>query len=234
MRNIFGLFRQYYAARFPDHDPDKNIVPNDLIDMSLDSSYTPPRRNYYPYSNQSSFLLGEWYWNDGKKKSQSSFQNLVKIIGHPEFRPEDIAGKNWQAIDAHLSGNTAKHWTKMIRRTQGDRVGHWIETLIKINIPFHKRMLNPGPKEFNAGILHHHQLTSVIREKLTRPSTHPHLHFEPYSFFGNQVKLLNQSKYMANCSHQRHLSRLITNSRSLLENRDVTSKGCDWSHVCLR
>lgn len=181
VRNIFGLFRQYYAAHFPDHDPDENIAPNDLIDTSLNSL---PRRDYYPYSNQSSFLLGEWYWNDGEKKSQSSFQNLIKIIGHPEFHPEDIAGKNWRAIDAHLSGEHCKglnedDWEDV----EDDGVGHWIKTPIKIDIPFHKRMLNPGPKEFNGGILHHRQLTSVIREKLTRPSTHPHLHFEPYSLF---------------------------------------------------
>jgi hypothetical protein len=183
-RNIFGLFRQYCAARFPDHDPDENIAPNDLIDTSLDSSCIPPRHDYYPYSNLSSFLLGEWYWNDGEKKSQSSFQNLVKIIGHPEFHPEDIAGKNWRAIDAHLSGEHCKglnedDWEDV----EDDGVGHWIKTPIKINIPFHKRMLNPGTKEFNTGILHHRKLTSVIREKLTRPSTHPHLHFEPYSLF---------------------------------------------------
>ena len=66
---------------------------------------------------------------------------------------------------------------------EDDGVGHWIKTPIKINIPFHKRMLNPGLKEFNAGTLYHRQLTSVIREKLTRPSTHPHLHFEPYNFY---------------------------------------------------
>ena len=54
---------------------------------------------------------------------------------------------------------------------------------IKINVPFHKRMLNPGQKEFNAGILQHCQLMAVIREKLTRPSAYPHLYFEPYKFF---------------------------------------------------
>ena len=126
VRNIFGLFRQYYAAHFPDHDPDENIAPNDLIDTSLDSLL---RCDYYPYSNQSSFLLGEWYWNDGEKKSQSSFQNLIKIIGHPEFHPEDIAGKNWRAIDAHLSREHCKglnedDWEDV----EDDGVGHWIKT----------------------------------------------------------------------------------------------------------
>jgi hypothetical protein len=54
---------------------------------------------------------------------------------------------------------------------------------IKIKIPLHKRMLHPGQQVFDAGILHHHRLMSVIREKIAQPSTHPHLHFEPYELF---------------------------------------------------
>ena len=177
-RNIFGLFRQYYAARFPDHDPEENITSNNLIDTSPDNSSA---YFYHPYPNQSSFLLGEWYWNNGERKSQSSFQNLLKIVGHPNFRPEDVAGKNWRHIDAQLSGeqreslNGGDDWED--ERGGGD----WIKTPIKINVPFHKRMLHPGQKEFDAGILHHRKLVSVIREKITRPSAHAHLHFEPYT-----------------------------------------------------
>src|SRR3984957_9950967 len=33
-RNVFGLFRQYNATSFPDHDPNENIVSDDLIDSS--------------------------------------------------------------------------------------------------------------------------------------------------------------------------------------------------------
>jgi hypothetical protein len=35
-RNVFGLFRQYHATSFPDHDPNENIVSDDLIDSSPD------------------------------------------------------------------------------------------------------------------------------------------------------------------------------------------------------
>jgi hypothetical protein len=42
-------------------------------------------------------------------------------------------------------------------------------------------MLHPGPKEFEAGTLHHRKLASVIREKITRQSDY--LHFEPYELF---------------------------------------------------
>jgi hypothetical protein len=184
-RNAFGLFRQYYAARLPDHDPNKIVTLNDLIDTSLNSSSASSTPDYHPYPNQSSFLLGEWYWNGGEKKSHSSFQQLLQIVGHPNFSPEDVAGKNWRAIDAQLSGECQESldgdegWEDV----RQSKLGHWIKTPIKINIPFHSRMLRPGQREFDAGILHHRKLTSVIRERITRPSTHPHLHFEPYELF---------------------------------------------------
>ena len=39
--NAFGLYRQYYATHFPDHDPAKNITPNDLTDTSPTLSSNP-------------------------------------------------------------------------------------------------------------------------------------------------------------------------------------------------
>jgi hypothetical protein len=177
----FGLFRQYYANCLPEHDTSPDSSSNGLIDASLP---TVPV-NIYPYPNQSSFLLGEWYWNDGEKKSQSSFQNLLQIVGHPSFRPEDVSGKNWRLIDAKLSGervdgpndddNAAK---KRVAKKRDD--ADWIKTPVKISVPFHGRMLHPGPKDFDAGILHHRKLISVIKEKVSQATR---LHFEPYEFF---------------------------------------------------
>lgn len=177
--NRFGLFRQYFAARFPDHDPGEHIICNDLIESPN------PSPSVHPYPNLSSFLIGEWYWNGGERKSQASFEQLIKIVGHPEFRPEDVAGNNWRLIDAQLSGersegsNKEDDWEdEQVNRPEG-----WIETPIKIKVPFHKMMKHPGQKEFDSGILHHRKLTSVIRERITRPSVYPHLHLEPYKLF---------------------------------------------------
>jgi len=182
-RNVFGLFRQYHATSFPGHDPNENIVSDDLMDSSI-ANDTHPVGTYDPYPNQSSFLLGEWYWNDGVQKSQSSFQNLLKIVGHPEFRPEDVAGLNWKSIDGQLSGDRRSDNLDDEGSWQDEGAdGDWIKTPIKIKVPFHKRMLYPGEKVFDAGILHHRKLVSVIKEKITRPSTHPHLHFEPYGLY---------------------------------------------------
>jgi Plavaka transposase len=180
-RNVFGLFRQHHAASFPDHDPNENIVSDDFIDSSLNTHQV---ETYHPYPNQSSFLLGEWYWNDGVQKSQSSFQNLLKIVGHPEFRPEDVACLNWKSIDAQLGGDRRVVSLDDEGSWQDEQVdGDWVKTPIKIMVPFHKRMLHPGEKVFDAGILHHRKLVSVIREKITSPSSHPHLHFEPYELY---------------------------------------------------
>ena len=177
--NGFGLFRQYYATHFPDHDPAQNISTSDLINTSP----TPLANIYHPYPNQSSFLLGEWYWNGGEKKSQLSFQRLLEIVGHPAFHPEDVAGNNWRRIDAQLSGDCRESPNYGDSWVDEENDGDWIKSPIKISVPFHKRMSHPGPKGFDAGILHHRKLTSVIREKITRLSTHPHLHFEPYEYF---------------------------------------------------
>jgi hypothetical protein len=153
------------VTHFPNHDPDKNQMPDDLTDASPDISSTRPAHSYYPYPNQSLFMLEEWYWNDGVKKSQSSFQNLIGIVGHPNFQPEDVAGTNWQAINAQLSRvqecNDDGGWED----EPNDR--DWMKTPIKFKVPFHKRMLHPGQKEFEAGILHHHKLVSVLKEKIT-------------------------------------------------------------------
>jgi hypothetical protein len=177
--NGFRLFQQYYAAHFPDHDPAQNVSSNDLIDTSS----TLLANVYHPYPNQSSFLLGEWYWNGGEKKSQQSFQCLLEIVGHPAFHLEDVAGNNWRRIDVQLSGDRCEGPNNGASWVDEENNGDWIKTPVKINVPFHKRMSHPGPKDFDVGILHHRKLTSVIREKITRLSTHRHLHFEPYEYF---------------------------------------------------
>ena len=182
-QNTFSLFRQYHATRFPDHDPNENITRDDLMVASPDAFSGNSADSYHPYPNQSSFLLGEWYWNGGLKKTQSGFQDLIKIVGHPRFRPEDVSGTKWQRIDAQLSGDRSCNPSNDEGWEDEEDNGDWVKTPIKIRVPFHKRSLHPGQKEFNVGTLHHRKLVSVIKEKIMRPSSHPHLHFEPYELF---------------------------------------------------
>ncbi|OBZ78493.1 hypothetical protein A0H81_02020 [Grifola frondosa] len=108
-RNSFGLFRQYRFS--PKHAPEHTH--RQECTESEDLIANP----YDPYPNQSSFLLGEWYWNDGVKKSQSSFMNMTKIITHPDFKPEDVAKTNWQRVDSHLAGS--------VKTISGLGLGEW-------------------------------------------------------------------------------------------------------------
>jgi hypothetical protein len=49
-RNAFGLFRQYHATQFPEHDPDEDITLDDLMDKSSNLL-----ESYHPYPTRSSF-----------------------------------------------------------------------------------------------------------------------------------------------------------------------------------
>jgi len=106
------------------------------MDTSSGSPLNHPVDPYYAYPTRSSFLLGEWYWNDGVKKSQSSFRNLLKIVGNADFRPQDVAGVNWRLIDAQLGGDSRGDGEDNWEDERDDR--DWIETLINIMVPFHK------------------------------------------------------------------------------------------------
>jgi hypothetical protein len=57
---------------------------------------------FYPYPNQNSFLLGDWNWNHGIQKSHDSFNELLTIIGSPDFHPDDVWYTRWAKIDAEL------------------------------------------------------------------------------------------------------------------------------------
>ncbi|OBZ76490.1 hypothetical protein A0H81_03259 [Grifola frondosa] len=175
------VISRYQSNNFPQHDPEENVDREELMTASDEvlSSSEIDEQPYYPYPNQSSFTLHNWFWNDGVVKSQSSFRKLTKIISHPEFKPEDIARTNWQRIDARLAD--VEQDANISQRHEGRQYSDkWTETPITISVPFHAKMHRPGPQDFGAGILHHRKLVSVIREKVSNPESHPHFHYEPY------------------------------------------------------
>jgi Plavaka transposase len=173
-RNSFGLFRRYFSHQFPSHDPDSEV---DLEHLSLSEreSDHPAVTSYIPYPNKSSFLLGEWYWNNGVK-SQKDLKDLVNIICGTDFRPADIKSINWGKIDAALSrdadGINDGEWVD-------ERIG-WTTSSITISVPFHRLTRTPGTQTFAVTNFHHRSLVSVIREKLADPNSAPHFHYEPY------------------------------------------------------
>lgn len=205
-RNAFRLLRQYFSSSPPSHDPEELVDFSDLCDghgevpnaqASEDSdnivgdvpqdmmpSIPLPMSSFSPYPNESSFLLGEWYWNGGRQKSQADFRSLLDIVGRPDFCPEDVRCTNWHAIDAKLGEN---EFDEEGHTTVGDGSEEWLDdsgwrkSSITVSVPFHRRAKHPGPKDFFAGHLYHRSLVSVIKETLSDPVESQHFHYEPFA-----------------------------------------------------
>lgn len=187
-RNIFGLFRKYFSSNQLSHDPEEYLGLRELSedhapdhgtvdDPSKSNSRLSPDGplNFLPYPNVTSYQLGHWYWN-GAQKSQQGFDELIKIIGSPSYRPEDIQDVLWTKINTILASDTTDvEWL--------DTVAGWKCTPIKISVPFHQRTSSPGPKYYIAGDLFHRSLVSVLREKFSDPENAQGIHYEPFELF---------------------------------------------------
>ena len=191
-RNAFGLFREYQSDRKPSHDPEEHISLQDLFDSPIASANPsvppevshPPEGSFHPYPNESSFRLGEWYWN-GAQKSHESFRELLSIIGDPGFRPADLQQAQWRKIDANLAKNDFDKEQEADEMDDEwvDEDAGWKKTPVKISVPFHKRTKDPGPQDYHVGHLYHCSLVSVIREKLANPDHAQRFHYQPFALF---------------------------------------------------
>lgn len=183
-RNQFGLRRQYYSTSLPSHDPEEMIQLADLSEdgpdaVQQDTSITKGKNPFAPYPNESSFVLGDWYWNAGIQKSRDNFKELVGIISDPRFCTDDIRDTKWSSIDKILAVNDFdgvdpgdEAWM--------DVDASWRTTRINISVPFHSKNKSPGPKNFFVGNLYHRSLVSVIREKLANPLDNQQFHYDPF------------------------------------------------------
>src|SRR5271154_5989021 len=144
---------------------------SNIVD-SEPSSDDPP--SFDPYPNNSSFWLGDWYWNRGAQKSQQDFKSLVYIVGAEDFEPAEVRATSWSKINRQLSLND---WDK--EEWVDDDAG-WRTSDIKISVPFHRLTETPGAREYVAGSLHHRSLVNIIRDKISNPCAHAHFHYEPY------------------------------------------------------
>ncbi|KAI0065337.1 hypothetical protein BV25DRAFT_1799386 [Artomyces pyxidatus] len=90
---------------------------------------------------------------------------------------------NWRRINKELGREQPVEKADEEGWKDEDLGGAWVETPIKIDVPFHSQTPFPGHEEFLAGTLFHRPLVSVIREKIANPAVHPHLHYEPYELF---------------------------------------------------
>ena len=186
--NNFSLFRLYDEGSLPINDPDteessdttgfSSMPRENFTDGSKDT--TRPSNPFYPYPNETSLLLGDWYWNYGHQKSQNSFKKLVDIIGHPGYHPDDVRNTNWAAINRILGSSDAPGDKTKEKFEWLDGGTGWKKTTIRICVPFHHHTRNPGPKEYIVEDFYHRSLVDIIRETLSDPTHHRLLHYEPY------------------------------------------------------
>ncbi|RDB25500.1 hypothetical protein Hypma_007808 [Hypsizygus marmoreus] len=189
--NIFGLSRKFTRASPPLHDLDEYLSLRDLCESDVfisretqaphhhpvqPSADEDARSLLYPYPNESSMLLGHWYWCDGVQKSQRSFQNLIKIVGDPSFRPEDVHAAPWTQINKILgdSAEDSAEWE------DDDR---WQTSSVTISVPFQWNWKNPGPKDYTIHGFHHRSLVAILREKILNPAQHERFHYEPFELY---------------------------------------------------
>jgi hypothetical protein len=132
-----------------------------------------PVISFGPFPNQSSFQLGDWYWNRGVQKSQEDFKELLHIVGDDNFHPADVRETPWNQINRQLGIND---WDK---EEWIDNDAGWSSSPITISVPFDRLTDNPGTQDYVASF-HHRSLVSVIRDKIKNQSDHPHFHYEPY------------------------------------------------------
>jgi hypothetical protein len=171
----------------PSHDPEECLSLQDLCESAPSASSVPADANandlgraFGPYPNQSSFLLGDWYWNHGSQKSQKSFKELVDVVASPSFNPEDVKHTRWSAINKTLGladfDDGEEEWE--------DEDAGWRRSPIAIDVPFHRQMKSSeGWRRHVIGHLYHRSLVSVIKEKLANPVDNRHFHYEPYGLF---------------------------------------------------
>jgi hypothetical protein len=163
-RNIFGLSRTYSGVEPPIHDAEEEVSRSDL------SKASPEVSDFHPFTNESSFLLSEWYWKDSTQKSQTSFRDLINIIGRPEFCPADIQETKWDRVNSSLADGD--EWA--------DEDAGWKRDHVSIAVPFHSLNKNPGTQEYVVADFYHRPLVSVIREKLANVADGRLFHYEPY------------------------------------------------------
>jgi Plavaka transposase len=107
---------------------------------------------------------------------------LIQLFRNPDFRLEDVRHADWASIHKQLACgtqpglDTSAEWV--------DDVGPgWITSKVTFNVPFPTRGTGSNTKTYEAGVLHHRKIVSVIKEKIADPIEHVGQCFEAHSAF---------------------------------------------------
>ena len=185
--NSFGLFWLYDEDSLPINDPDTENLLDEAgpfvtgeTSSKLNKGITDANNPFYPYPNETSLLLGDWYWNQGHQKSQAGFKKLLDIIGDPEYHPDDVRNTNWTVVNQKLGDSSAQDDKTEGKCEWSNEDSGWKKATVWICTPFHHRAWHPGPKEYSIEGFHHRSLVDIIRENVSDPSHHRLFHYEPY------------------------------------------------------
>ncbi|KAG1842190.1 hypothetical protein DFJ58DRAFT_732177 [Suillus subalutaceus] len=181
-RNVFRLIRQFFSSTPPSHDLEEAVTLQDIsyvpavTSAELDALADTHDVLFHPYPNRSSFELGHWYWNGGVQKSHQSFKELIDIVSHPNFDPDNVRSTPWDKINSKLGASIDDDE----REEWEDEDAGWCKTQVTIQVPFSRTTAQPGIRPYVAADLYHRSLISVICEKLSNPQDDELFHYEPY------------------------------------------------------
>ena len=183
--NSFGLFRCYDKVSIPVYDPEDNSGNVAMTRPSVSQEIVSSGRllnidnPFYPYPNETSFHLGDWYWNQGALKSKVDFKRLLDVITSTSFRPDDIRDTKWTSID-HAMGTLTTGDNPECSSEWLEDDGGWKRMTVTISVPLSRWSANPGPTNYSISDFYCRSLLSIIRERLLDPSDHHLFHYKPY------------------------------------------------------
>ncbi|KAF8871118.1 hypothetical protein BD779DRAFT_483736 [Infundibulicybe gibba] len=143
--NKFGLVRIYHGrpSGVPKSHRD-DFTADDLHSRPRSHTEHPPSEGrstvagiISPYPNISAFLFNRWHWNSGKKTKKGRTEFLEDVIGHKDFKIEDIRGINFDRIDDMLVENPGG-------ATDGNG---WRTSAVPIHIPTGKKETKSSRRE---------------------------------------------------------------------------------------
>ncbi|KAJ3512195.1 hypothetical protein NMY22_g15405 [Coprinellus aureogranulatus] len=184
-QNDFGLYKVFWTGESQPHDPDLYVSDLDLDDG--DDGDVPPQllvslNKYYLFPNWSSYMLGDWYWDDRSGKSRESFQQLVNIISDPSFKPDDIRGTNWKKVNDLLASDELDTFPGQgLQEDEGwaDEDTFWRSVPLMVDVPFNKTSITPGEQRYQVDGFRYRPLIPIILARLMDSEACDHFHIVP-------------------------------------------------------
>ncbi|KIK32967.1 hypothetical protein CY34DRAFT_18685 [Suillus luteus UH-Slu-Lm8-n1] len=105
-----------------------------------------------------------------RSRTGQSFQDLLDIIGCPNFDPNDVRLTHWDKINSQLGAS--------VEEEEGDEWqdedAGWRKTEVTIDVPFSRTTAQPDIQPYIAADLYSRSLVLVIREKLANTEDDEH------------------------------------------------------------